>query len=359
MIKVLDGLRGFAALAIVISHFPRLADTGWANDLYHLVGIFRIGYLSVDIFFVLSGFLITRILIKEKKEKTFSFCVFYLKRAIRIFPIYYLSILICGFLFSWEGMEYLALYGANYYFMYEHSDHPLLQTWSLSVEEHFYILWPFIMYLFQLPILKKMVVPVVLGTVLISCWCAYLAVEENALYDIVYHATQFRILSLGIGCFLAFNEQKLAKWEYGKVILWLVPLTILTLCVGAFVPYLSFVSNVVAPFIQLFLFSLCSACIFLIVLLQENRNGSLHILFGNRAIGFIGKISYGIYLYHYPVFYYFGVTYRQIGEQVISATTMFLPLFLVMAISIASFYLIERPLAAHRGKIVQRFLFLK
>ena len=103
-IETLDGLRGFAVLMVVIHHLPPI-DGGIFWKAVNAIPVYlKVGYFGVDIFFVLSGFLITKILIKDKQREDFSFKRFYLKRALRIFPIYFLTLLAVGFLFSWDGM---------------------------------------------------------------------------------------------------------------------------------------------------------------------------------------------------------------------------------------------------------------
>src|SRR5689334_16080977 len=90
-IPELDGLRGWAILLVLWGHFPFVQGV---EDIRHIAMSLGTGHLGVTVFFVLSGFLITRILIAEKKADRFSMKRFYLKRTLRIFPIYYLTLLI-------------------------------------------------------------------------------------------------------------------------------------------------------------------------------------------------------------------------------------------------------------------------
>ena len=143
----LDGLRGFSILLVLFSHnfsfitFSKLFDTG------------------VDLFFVLSGFLITDILLKTKKNKKFL-QTFYIRRILRIFPIYYLSLvafLVLAPHFA-QLKEQYSYYQNNQIFLWFYLQNwlpiihppPFYHTqifghfWSLSIEEHFYIVWPFL-----------------------------------------------------------------------------------------------------------------------------------------------------------------------------------------------------------------------
>ncbi len=142
-IKQLDGLRFVAVTLVLIDH--------WTGDALN----FPISYLGVCMFFVLSGFLITRILLqaKEKDEKFarghgFSLKQFYIRRTIRIFPVYYLTIFILYLLNEppiREKIAWYLTYSTNIYVALKHtwlgsSDH----LWSLAVEEQFYLFFPFV-----------------------------------------------------------------------------------------------------------------------------------------------------------------------------------------------------------------------
>ncbi|EFN7786224.1 acyltransferase [Escherichia coli] len=140
-IQQIDGLRAFSVISVI---------------LYHL-GIpgFGMGWLGVSFFFVLSGFLITRILIESKKDNNF-FSNFYIRRSLRIFPLYYLYILVVFVYCSYLGIKdtqnwfYYIFYMQNYTmawngFLYVPGQE-FGHTWSLAVEEQFYLLWPLVVF---------------------------------------------------------------------------------------------------------------------------------------------------------------------------------------------------------------------
>lgn len=352
-VKVLDGLRGYAALMIVLAHSPQISDSIIGQLVMQALSAFKIGYVGVDIFFVLSGFLITRILIREKREGNFSFNRFYTKRAFRIFPVYYLVLILCGIIFTWDGYEYTSTYLSNYYFSFNDSPHPLRHTWSLAVEEHYYLFWPLIIYFIPEEKIKKYFLIMVLATVIISFLIMSLYFSPNTMDEIVYRATNFRILSISIGSIFALHEQKLLLLISKKRFI-----TLLTLIFIAFYILSISVQRTVLvdlfpkKLLLLFLFSIVSSAIFLIVLSYENSKSLLNYALTNRAIVFIGKISYGIYLFHFPIFYFFGITQNQLDGKWISVSDFIVPISLVFLIPFISFYMIEKPLLDYKNKIL-------
>ena len=140
----LDGLRGLAILGVLVNHFAQFQ------------GALQCGWAGVSLFFVLSGFLITRILLHQKKlivenKNTFwqSISIFYIRRALRIFPLYYLIVLLMIF-FNAQNAQNLSPYLLSYTFNFIVSASNFTGPnwlWSLSVEEQFYLAWPAIVLL--------------------------------------------------------------------------------------------------------------------------------------------------------------------------------------------------------------------
>src|SRR5688572_14044107 len=142
----IDGLRALAVLAVVLFHLEFAAFAG--------------GYTGVDVFFVVSGFLITRLVVGEIRSGTFSFAAFYERRARRLFPALFftvgVSFLAGAWLFSPQHLRPLGgaaastlVGGSNIFFWFESGYFdvdaqykPLLHMWSLCVEEQFYLIWP-------------------------------------------------------------------------------------------------------------------------------------------------------------------------------------------------------------------------
>jgi peptidoglycan/LPS O-acetylase OafA/YrhL len=145
-IPALDGLRGIAVLLVLWAHVP----TGSLGTTLETAKLFvKPGYLGVDVFFVLSGFLITRILLADR-EAGVPLSWFWARRFLRIFPIYYLLLAVLWFVERGPEWPWCAGYVSNFYFIF-HGDHAsesssLRHTWSLAIEEHYYLVWPLVVY---------------------------------------------------------------------------------------------------------------------------------------------------------------------------------------------------------------------
>src|ERR1017187_2368035 len=146
-IPELDGLRGIAALMVVFYHafFWSMGKGGWPFFPRLVASVTQFGWLGVDLFFVLSGFLITGVLLKAKGKPRFL-KLFYIRRALRILPVYYGFLIVLELLSPSRNTSFVLVS-----FVYLSNAAPLLGVpmiygplWSLSVEEHFYLLWPWL-----------------------------------------------------------------------------------------------------------------------------------------------------------------------------------------------------------------------
>src|SRR3954468_9560868 len=105
-----DGFRGIGVVVVVFSHCPEVLESSVYNAFWKLNQLSRVGYVALDIFFVISGFFITRLLLRERaKTGHISMKNFYARRVLRIFPIYYLAVFICYFIFKFGAADTLSL----------------------------------------------------------------------------------------------------------------------------------------------------------------------------------------------------------------------------------------------------------
>jgi len=301
-IPTLDGLRGIAVLLVLWWHLPKQLFGPIHTELRFAL---QPGYLGVDIFFVLSGFLITRILLDEK-ERHIAVTGFLLRRIARIFPAYYLMLLVIGLTDpDVRGFWYSVTYLSNFYFSFDHEFSPLLHTWSLAIEEHFYLLWPWVVAFLPVALSRSFLVRFVLPiAVVLAITTAYL--EPTLHYEadaLIYRITWYRMLSLGAGALLAYHETYLRTHPQA-----LLKLSLLVGCAGAaLLPTVLLVEHQWIGPIMLVGFSAVSTTSVSFAIWMHTVATWPAKLLRARALRGIGQISYGLYLYHFPIFAALGI----------------------------------------------------
>lgn len=288
--KQIYTLRGIGVILIIIFH--------WLFD--GEMDIISKGPIAVDIFFVLSGFFITRILLdgREKSElegfsKTKVFKFFVLSRALRIFPIYYLTIL---FLYVFQhttdtnigsNFIYFLTYTSNFYFQGIQSwDGITSHLWSLAVEEQFYLIWPFVVL-----IPPKKYLPYIFSLfILTGLLTQYFWAKTE--FDITMPFTCFDALGLGalLSWVTLFQPQHLGKvvWATGSLVACSLAYFFGTKFIYGAFPY--------AP--EIFFAALAGLVISYVVYIENREKKQFVFLLNNRFLIFIGKLCYGIYVYH-------------------------------------------------------------
>ena len=212
-IPALDGVRGFAILLVLITHGVDAclkASTPLEQSLYNVA---RWGWVGVDLFFVLSGFLITGILLSARKRPHYL-RNFLVRRALRIFPLYYATLLVCLVLlpliplarFDWlrdlGGRQgWFWLHASNYYkvCLNDPPIHWLSTLWSLAVEEHFYLVWPFVVW--KLPARRLLPLCLIGAVAVLGLRCGLTFAGFPG--DYLYRSTLTRIDPLLLGSALA------------------------------------------------------------------------------------------------------------------------------------------------------------
>ena len=294
----LDGLRGLAILLVLIYHN------------FEYTNYFFFGWLGVDLFFVLSGFLITDILLKDLGQKNFL-GQFYIRRILRIFPLYYFSLTICLFVlpniknlrldvsFYINNQVWLWTYIQNWLFIFKtlHGSKILLHFWSLAVEEQFYIIWPFIILLVRKPKWLLLIVTIILlsiATGRIVLWGLHI---KTLAYSNLYMFS--RIDGICIGCMLALAlriNQGLPRKYLPIIILFFGSLNLLFYFINRnysdSIPFLGAIGY--TTFAALFGFLVYEAILGKIKIIS--------IIFKNSILIFLGNISYGLYVYHWPIY---------------------------------------------------------
>lgn len=355
----LDGIRAVAVSAVLIQHFtPR---TGRLDQSMQW------GRLGVIMFFVLSGFLITGILLGYRDHsatgstaKSTYFRVFYARRALRIFPIYYLTVLvltIAGYrpvrdhilwLLSYTANISIGFFGASY----QNASH----FWSLCVEEQFYLIWPALILFTPKRLLHAVIVLTILGGV------AYRSFAT--LSGLPWTATDYMLPgcldSLGLGALLALYRHDPAHYGTFRSVLVRIGLFLgLPLLIALQVVWSNPGSDGrMIPFYVTFV-DLAASAVFVALVDTAGHNARSVVARGLSwsPLRYIGKISYGIYLYHFllnrfmpPLLNWLRLPVPKPGLAMFflySATTI--------AVAMASWHFIERPF----NQLKSRFTYLR
>ena len=291
----LNVLRFVAAFAVLIFHstqwYHHKFDTPFKMFLHNLP-------IAVDFFFILSGFLIIYLLILEKKERgTISLKNFYIRRVLRIFPLYYLIILI-AYLFLWDGKEYVAwdkfLYFWGNFWMIAKNGWTLAALnplWSISIEEHFYLFIPFLILIIPVKYLKYLFAGIIVLSIAFRIY-ATLTIPDNWMTIYMHTLSQIDLMAIG---------GLLALYHYKHKISFDIPVVSLLMVIGALFILMSIVdskdySTVYYAAFKKYLFTV--PLLLVLVLFVFNKNKRLIPLKENRILNYLGKVSYGIYVYN-------------------------------------------------------------
>lgn len=311
-VPALDGVRGLAITLVLLFHFDLLLS----------------GWLGVQLFFVLSGYLISGILLRERERSGFGFYLkrFYWRRTLRIFPAYYAYLLVVVAVFLLTGLPgdlpdtwpYLFTYTFNYTRLLDTWQHSALLTplWSLSVEEQFYLLWPLVIFLTPSRALR----PLLVGLMVLSPIVRYLLADlllgrghpHYVTGDAVYWFTfsQFDAFAAGAALHVFPRLRDLRRPG-----LLLALSTVVVLAAGAlqlwllrgterfFEPSsLGYVLGNVRNGQHVWSYTLWNVVFgALILTLLSGRPAFLRRVFSHRSLIAVGRVSYGMYLIHWPV----------------------------------------------------------
>ncbi|MDZ4808803.1 MAG: acyltransferase [Bacteroidota bacterium] len=293
----LDGLRGLAILLVVVYH-----NFGFIN-------VFFFGWLGVDLFFVLSGFLITDILLKTVGKKDYL-RNFYIRRMLRIFPLYYLCLILFLIVLPKTNLQFdvqyyidhqvwLWTYLQNWIYTFQNpgQTNTLNHLWSLAVEEQFYLLWPLAVLVIKNPKYLLLFISLILVAVLgLRLWAWMHQVVDLAYFNLF---TFTRIDGICIGCMIALlqrvNPNFLKRYTSAIVLFF------------AFMNFAFFFVNrryhFAFPYLALAGYTTFAMMFGLLVNeVVTNKTKLVNFLFNIPLLKFFGKISYGFYIFHWPVY---------------------------------------------------------
>ncbi|WP_327022462.1 acyltransferase family protein [Micromonospora sp. NBC_01739] len=338
----IQGLRAFAVVVVILDHV-----LGWPAG----------GFVGVDVFFVISGFLITGLLLTEYDRRgRISFADFYRRRARRILPLAILVLVITylasSLLFlgdrarstAWDTL-WAALFGANWRFAFTGTDYwqtdgpvsPLQHYWSLAVEEQFYLVWPVLLVVVLSLAARRgryggsarwavglVLGVVVAGSILFALW------EVGHRPTVAYFSTFSRAWELGVGALLALAAPLLARipaparpaYQWAGLI-------------GLLVSVLAITAQSPFPVPGAFLAVISTA------LVIAGGVGGQHLMLPltNRPVRYLGDISYSLYLWHFPLLILLGAALPDSGPTVVVLT-----LVGTVLLSMLSYHLVEDPI---------------
>ncbi|MCQ9104486.1 acyltransferase family protein [Vibrio alginolyticus] len=283
----IDGLRTLAVFSVIIYHINPL----WLPS----------GFVGVDIFLVISGFLITNIILKSNESKSFSVIDFYSRRVKRIIPLTYLIltvILTVGWFLSYPAIyraESNSVLSALYFlanirfslmgnYFNSADDNPLLHLWSLSLEEQFYFIWPIFIWLFYRFKGENKLLASTILLILISLSISYFFVNNESLRQYAYFILPTRMTGLLFGAALAFISYKNKNNLLSVFGFLLMVLSLFYIEKSNFPSY-----AVLVPLIG-------SS-----IIIMTPDSTFTKLFFSNKITNFFGKISFSLYMWHWPL----------------------------------------------------------
>jgi peptidoglycan/LPS O-acetylase OafA/YrhL len=324
-LKELDGLRGIAILLVICFHiFPYLPMS-------------KIGWVGVDLFFVLSGFLITGILL-DSVHKTNYWRSFVIKRTLRIFPLYYftlgLFILLCN-LFPEFGSNPAVNYSyfsshQAWYWSYLTNIRMFIEGdwlgtyifnpfWSLAIEEQFYVFWPLIVYVFR----GKKLVVAILCLAAACILTRFLMVESNFTNLQIYVFTFSRLDTILFGSLIAVLI-RMENWrpyleKYASTVFIVTGIVVFGMVVinKSLNPYLKVMQSYGYTLIVLLFSSLLP-----IIISTNSKHRFLKVIFQNRLLVFFGKYSYSLYIFHWPFYLLMNDPLKRFFESYVGKTLL-------------------------------------
>jgi peptidoglycan/LPS O-acetylase OafA/YrhL len=353
----IDGLRAIAVGAVILYH-AQITILGHQP--------FSGGFIGVDIFFVISGYLITSIILKELVTTgSFSFKHFYERRIRRILPAL-LFVMLASLPFAWmyllpnnllefsKSILYSLGFSSNFYFHYsgleysvEGLQHPFLHTWSLSVEEQYYILFPIVL-LITFKYFRKYLIHILILGFLISLGLADWSSRNYPSASFYFLHT--RMWELLAGSIIAYFEITIGHRSQNKILNFILPFIGLIL-IGHSIIF--FNDEMYHPSFYT-LSPIIGVCL---VIWFSNKDELFTKILSTRLFVGIGLISYSLYLWHYPIFVF-------AAKLNISDGNIFIKLLMgvfILILSTVSYYFIEKPFRGTKIKFKKVFviLFLK
>lgn len=327
----IDGLRAIAVISVILFHLGYLSN----------------GYLGVDIFFVISAYLITGIVYNEVEENKFSVLKFYERRIRRIIPLVLFTTLIAfvlGLIFMLpDDLENLSqsVFASNFstnnilmkitsadYWAVKNDYKPLMHTWSLGIEEQFYLLYP-VIFFFLKGNKKKLILPLLIILTILSLMAFFKSTNISS----KFYFLQYRFFELSIGgiCAIYFSKKNLfINTSKSQYILYFL-LSVLV--------FLLFFNSINSNDIKVLTTTILTAGVLVLGGLHFENNSLYRILISNKVFTGIGKISFSLYMWHQIVFAFS----RYFLVEEITLNYAIALSIIVIVLSMITYFAVENP----------------
>ncbi|MEN2400352.1 acyltransferase [Flavobacterium sp. MC2016-06] len=300
----LNGVRFIAAFMVIFSHIE--LNKSYFKIQHHFQDVKHLGRLGVLLFFVLSGFLITFLLLMEKEKRaTILYIDFYRRRILRIWPLYYFIVIVSLFVLPFFDLFHIPKFNLDITSSFEYFKVILLfvfflpnlliqiklvpfatQTWSIGTEEQFYLIWPWIINYFTK--LVRLFIILIIGYNILLYLIGmnfFQNIPYSSLIKGFINAFQLDALTIGaLAAYLLYSKHQVLRFFA------FTPLFIISI--------ISIISLIVFNINISFGNSVLYALHFGIIILCLVYNPKLKSLLENRVFNYLGKISYGLYMYH-------------------------------------------------------------
>ena len=339
----LNTLRFFAAYFVVLHHGETIRAKYALPNFEHF-SFFRNGSLAVSFFFVLSGFLITYLLLSElKRTNDISLRKFYMRRVLRIFPLYYLLVFIgliaipifLNVIHFPNTQPYDTMSGGVLFLLFlsfvvnaVFGSHLLESLWSIGVEEYFYLIWAPLFKFFKAHILKVIVGIIILKSIIILFFAAQNVHSEWVrIVEEVLLSLKFELMAIGgLGAYTVFKDKKRVEtaWAFTPVfqVLFLTILFLRLFFHGYFIENQFFIYKIL--FLTPVISSFTEGGLFLWLILNVSVNPKPLFTLNNPILEKLGEISYGIYMYQMLVIFGVVLVFKKIMLQMSpSVSTLF------------------------------------
>jgi peptidoglycan/LPS O-acetylase OafA/YrhL len=343
----LDGLRAVAVYLVVLFH----------AGVDHFSG----GFIGVDVFFVLSGYLVTQLLMRDLRSRgAIRFPRFYARRMRRLLPASLVALLTTAIVYSAvasradtssavNAFKAAFLYVANWFFIHRSANYfatdvnnnPVVHFWSLAVEEQFYFIWPILLgglyavtRRFDRHAMRVMQIAVACGGLASLLWALHLASQN---LNRAYYGTDTRAYQLLAGALIALSPGIVRNVNVRRVALLAAPLALLVLVLFA-------TSAINVDTVHRGIAAMITTSV-LIIAIESARGGPVNRFLSTKPMVYLGQISYGTYLWHWPVI----VIAVAVTDHSLSAMSTFaIAALLATGLASLSYHLIERPIREQR-----------